>query len=941
MLRPPPPPPVLSGVAAAVKRAGVKLRWYQRQIKQDIYNAWGGKRSNVLAVLPTGAGKTVVFSDIRAEHNGASCAIAHRQELVSQISVALARNGVKHRIIGPKNVIRQVVNLHMMEVGASFYDPAAPVGVAGVDTLIRRGRELSAWLNRVTLWVQDECFPAGTLVDGKPIEDIQPGQYVDAFNEVTGCVERRKVVRQFKNPMPDEMVKVVTRSHHVLKCTKGHPFWTRRGWVNAADLTTDDEVLLHDDRMHLVWNANNQNYGVSTVQIPENRSDILSKIMRLFTSRPPSTAAVTKGSVDQVHNVRHPRHGSRLEIETVGGYGAGLLLHRLRQRLSPVAVKRNGNKNEQAPCQSTHESEKPDVRPTNPGESEPKAEGHESLTPHSRRQRETGNNGRERPVFYACRRWVRSTARRSNGFIVAMASSLQNRLCKSKTENSDRSGWRESQVTGEKRTGPKKGRLSDWCRLESVQILKRNNPEFPAGGFVYNIEVEGLHTYVAGGVVVHNCHHVLESNKWGQAAEMFPHAKGLGVTATPCRADRKGLGRHADGLFDVLVEGPNMRDLIDEGFLTDYRVLAPDPAFVMNDETDVGSTGDYKRDAVVKKFRASKNKVIGDVVSHYLKHAVGKLGITFVPDVEDATDTAAAFNAVGVPAEVVSAKTPDTERAEILRRFKRRELLQLVNVDLFGEGFDLPAIEVVSMARPTASFSLFVQQFGRALRLMVDPALMSQWDDFTPEQRRAHIAASDKPRALILDHVGNVQRHKLPDRRMSWTLDRGDKRQRAANDDAIPVKACPECTFVYEAVKPCCPECGYKPLPMARSRPEFVDGDLIELTPEALAALREEVDQMDKPAHQIVAEKHIPLAGQRRFARIHAEDQEAQRVLRESIAWWGGYQRAMNRCDSESYKRFYFMFGVDVMTAQTLKRVEAEALTARINDHLGDVRDAG
>lgn len=594
MRRPPPPPPVLSGVAAAVKRAGaVKLRWYQRQIKQGVYNAWDSGACNVLAVSPTGSGKTVVVSDILAEHNGASCAIAHRQELVSQISVALARNGVKHRIIGPKNVIRQVVNLHMMEVGASFYDPAAPVGVAGVDTLVRRGRELSAWLNRVTLWVQDEA------------------------------------------------------------------------------------------------------------------------------------------------------------------------------------------------------------------------------------------------------------------------------------------------------------------------------------------------------------HHVLESNKWGQAARMFPHAKGLGVTATPCRADRKGLGRHADGLFDVLVEGPNMRDLIDEGFLTDYRVLAPDPAFVMNDETDVGSTGDYKRDAVVKKFRASKNKVIGDVVSHYLKHAVGKLGITFVPDVEDATDTAAAFNAVGVPAEVVSAKTPDTERAEILRRFKRRELLQLVNVDLFGEGFDLPAIEVVSMARPTASFSLFVQQFGRALRLMVDPALMGQWDDFTPEQRRAHIAASDKPRALILDHVGNVQRHKLPDRRMSWTLDRGDKRQRAANDDAIPVKACPECTFVYEAVKPCCPECGYKPLPMARSRPEFVDGDLIELTPEALAALREEVDQMDKPAHQIVAEKHIPLAGQRRFARIHAEDQEAQRVLRESIAWWGGYQRAMGRCDSESYKRFYFMFGVDVMTAQTLKRAEAEALTARINEHLGDVRDAG
>lgn len=590
MRLPPPPPPVLSGAAAAVKRAGVKLRWYQRQIKTDVYNAWGDKRSNVLAVLPTGAGKTVVFSDILAEHNGASCAIAHRQELVSQISVALARNGVKHNIIGPKNVIRQVVNLHMAEVGASFFDPNAEVAVAGVDTLTGRGKQLGHWLNRVTLWVQDEA------------------------------------------------------------------------------------------------------------------------------------------------------------------------------------------------------------------------------------------------------------------------------------------------------------------------------------------------------------HHVLASNKWGAAAEMFPNAKGLGVTATPCRADGKGLGRHADGLFDVLVEGPNMRDLINEGFLTDYRVLAPDPAFVMNDDTDVGSTGDYKRDAVVKKFRASKNKVIGDVVSHYLRHAVGKLGITFVPDVEDAIDTAAAFNAAGVPAEVVSAKTPDTERADILRRFKRRELLQLVNVDLFGEGFDLPAIEVVSMARPTASFSLFVQQFGRALRLMIDRALMSQWDDFTPEQRRAHIAASDKPRALILDHVGNVQRHKLPDRRMMWTLNRRDKRQRAANDDAIPVKTCPECTASYEAVKPHCPECGFKPAPMARTRPEFVDGDLIELTPEALAALRGEVEQMDKPAHQLIAEKHVPVVGQRHFARCHTENQEAQRALRESIAWWGGWRRSLGESDSEIYKRFYFQYGVDMMTAQTLKRVEAETLTTRIDEALTDVK---
>jgi superfamily II DNA or RNA helicase len=124
-----------------------------------------------------------------------------------------------------------------------------------------------------------------------------------------------------------------------------------------------------------------------------------------------------------------------------------------------------------------------------------------------------------------------------------------------------------------------------------------------------------------------------------------------------------------------------------------------------------------------------------------LRLAPGKLGVTFDTDVDSATETAAAFRAAGVPAEVVSAKTPDALRAQILRRFKNREILQLVNVDLFGEGFDLPAIEVVSFARATESFALYCQQFGRALRLMLAAAAAAVHADLTDEGRRAAIAA--------------------------------------------------------------------------------------------------------------------------------------------------------------------------------------------------------
>lgn len=569
----------------------MQLRPYQAKAKQDVYLKWQDGALVVMVVLPTGAGKTVLFSEIIKGHRGPSCAVAHRQELVTQISLALARDGVKHRIIGPKSVVRLVVNLHMLEVGRSYYDPSASCAVAGVDTLVRRRDELRHWLNSVTLAVQDEG------------------------------------------------------------------------------------------------------------------------------------------------------------------------------------------------------------------------------------------------------------------------------------------------------------------------------------------------------------HHVLKDNKWGTAAEMFPHAKGLLVTATPDRADGRGLGRHADGLVDEMVEGPTMRQLINMGYLTDYRIFAP-PSDLSMDGATVGKSGDWSTQQL--KVAVKKSHIIGDVVKHYLRIAPGKLGITFATDVETATEVAAQFRAAGVPAEVVSAKTPDAERSDILRRFKRRELLQLVNVDLFGEGFDLPAIEVVSMARPTQSYALYIQQFGRALRLMIDLELAAVWDTFTAAERLAYIAASSKPSAVIIDHVGNVGRHGLPDAPRVWTLDRRERRSRGKPTDVIPVTVClnEACFQVYEKIYKACPYCGHTPVPGNRSKPEFVDGDLTELDPATLAAMRGEVAEVDKdPAvyRAELAAKYVPEIGQRAHVKRHVARQDVQAALRASIAWWAGLHRALERSDEEIYRRFYFAFGVDILTAQTLKPAEALALAEKINQQLGEM----
>lgn len=439
---------------------------------------------------------------------------------------------------------------------------------------------------------------------------------------------------------------------------------------------------------------------------------------------------------------------------------------------------------------------------------------------------------------------------------------------------------------------------------------------------------------------IDEAHHLLRENKWGKAVSLFPNARGLGVTATQARADGKGLGAHADGFFEEVTQGPTPRDLIEQGFLTDYRVFAP-PSDIDYSAVPITSTGDYSP-AKLRAVVHESGQIVGDVVSHYLRLARGKLGVTFAVDVEAAKELCDAYRAAGVPAEIVTAKTPALLRSQILRRFKARQVLQLVNVDLFGEGFDLPAIEVVSMVRKTESWPLYCQQFGRALRVMVAPDLMVRWGSMSAEERLAHIAASEKPRALIIDHAGNVVRHSVPDAPRFETLDRRERRG-SSQSDAIPLRVCANpvtpCALVYPRYMKVCPYCGYYPEPQRRDAPEFVDGDLTELSPETLAALRGEIERIDGPARIPQHLGAIAVAG---VKKLHLARQEAQAALRATMALWAGWQRHKGHDDSEAYRLFYHAFGIDVLGAQALGRPDAERLAERVQailDQNGVIED--
>lgn len=456
-----------------------------------------------------------------------------------------------------------------------------------------------------------------------------------------------------------------------------------------------------------------------------------------------------------------------------------------------------------------------------------------------------------------------------------------------------------------------------WNVASVDTLIKRGDPEARKATHVFTDEG----------------HHVLADNKWGKGMLMYPDAKALLMTATPCRADGKGLGRHHDGLADALVIGPGLADLMGQGYLTTYRVAEAQAADLDMSDVHMTAGGDFNMQEAARAVKRS-NRIVGDAVATYKELIPSKRAILFAADIEHAQTLADAFNAASVPAAIVTGETEEATRRTVMKRFKAKELLVLINVDLFGEGVDVPAVDAVIMCRPTASFSLYAQQIGRMLRLMISPILMAAWDTFTVAQRMAHIAASEKPHGVLIDHVGNIRREfkigehtyrGLPEGFNAWSLDRRQRR-RSGGGDGIPVRMCDGCFKPYERIFDSCPYCGkLAPPPAMRGGPEQVDGDVTWLDDETLAKLRGQIAIVDGAPR---VPQNVGPAIQVQAIRLHQERQAAQHHLREAIAQWAGWHHLDS--NTTNYRRFFHTFGLDVLAAMGLGAGEAAKLTERI-----------
>lgn len=287
-------------------------------------------------------------------------------------------------------------------------------------------------------------------------------------------------------------------------------------------------------------------------------------------------------------------------------------------------------------------------------------------------------------------------------------------------------------------------------------------------------------------------HHTAAAG-WKKVKAAFK-AKHVGLSATPERLDGKGL----DDTFDDMVLGPSTAWLISNGFLCDFRAFAP----ASPDLTGVTSRmGDYAKGEASAAM--DKPTITGDAIKHYQRLARGKSAVAFCVSVEHSQHVAAEFRNAGVLAWHLDGGTPYGERREAIRAFRNGEIRVLTNVDLFGEGFDLPSLEVSILLRPTKSLSLYLQQVGRCLR-----------------------PAPGKDRALILDHAGNILQHGMPDDERDWLL-KGREKGKKKEAGGSPIRHCPKCFHTHRP-SPVCPECGhvYEGAPREVKR---VDGDLTEV----------------------------------------------------------------------------------------------------------------
>lgn len=313
------------------------------------------------------------------------------------------------------------------------------------------------------------------------------------------------------------------------------------------------------------------------------------------------------------------------------------------------------------------------------------------------------------------------------------------------------------------------------CSVDMVQTLSRRLDNIPEPALIITDEA----------------HHGT-ANTYRKIYNKFPEALKLGFTATPIRLNKGGLGE----IYQDLIQGVSTKWLIENNYLSPYKYYSVKLADTSNLHI---RSGEYKADEIACLMQ--NKEIYGETITQWERIAKGRKTIVYCASVEASRMTADEFSNAGYISYSLDGTTSESERRDVMERFRQGRIQILCNCDLFGEGLDVPDCECVVLLRPTQSLTLYIQQSMRSMRYM-------------PEKT-----------AIIIDHVGNCYLHGLPDDDRKWTLE-----PKSRQETTVKIRECPNCYAVYAPTLNRCPYCNYKAThEIQKNSRKIVNIDLVEL----------------------------------------------------------------------------------------------------------------
>lgn len=648
-----------------------------------------------VVVAPCGAGKTTIAARLMSKVNEKSLVLVHTEQLLKQWG--------------------SIISTHMSAKPGYYYGKEKSDGpvVVGMMQSASKVRD-QAWFDQFGLVVVDECFPAGTMIDNRPIETIEPGDQVWSYDEQTRTLSKRRVLNVWKST-PKYLIRLVLHSGPIV-CTPGHPFLTKRGWVPAGALQTCDMVLcsMYHEKMQRLQ---------TTVQSE--------------TPLGPQMQGVCDQSVGSIENLKgngvsdlreHLRNSLVARPARPQGALSKALLTEVLQRADAANKFLHGQ-----PYQ--HLEARPDSRAdAAPEPNEGPQYQAQGVRGFGCQEMGSTMEGRQRNRTDKTTGIVSNYSRYGDGGrytdrasdACRLSNLLQGRPCGQRSEAGDRSRRQQPQGAEPFSQRPEEGAIFEWVGVDCVEVLEPGS-DGTFGGLcpdrkVYNLHVEESETYLVNGAVVHNCHHA-PCQTMAKIIARCPAKYRIGLTATPNRKD--GMEFLLWDLFgwDLDQDGkptPRVLYRITDAHLSENRSVMPVDVVVV--PTDYDYPGDLRELGEYSKMMddlTSDPDRTGLAVGMIMKEAkAGKRCLVLSDRRALCMTVHAVLSSAGINAGLMMGGDGKQEAEETISGLKDGSIQVGIGTTVADEGLDIKELECGFGLTPAANNpGRFIQQFGRLKRM--------------------------------------------------------------------------------------------------------------------------------------------------------------------------------------------------------------------------------